>query len=336
MGNHVKPNPLTSVPGLTIIFADTMSDNNTTNSVNKAAAMAGLLVVLLTISSGYAAEGRFESHESGDCIFHIYDYELKPQFERAIVFGVSVILDTYENTFGFSYPDNFKVKVVIFGNKTRFVEYQQKTIGETILGDGYFSTARNETVVVIYNNAKNMLKETRRMVGVIFHEANHMLLGYQIPTCPLWINEGLSEYFEGMNVFGNRRLVYLNKNRMKWCKHWAKNGFPVTPEEYLNFTNKQWEDFSETDTNAAYTIGYSLVYFMMSSKKTEGILKEMLWDFKRHGKDADSIKIINENFPGGFERFKKLWLKWIPTARPYRPLRELRIATKNNPVPETE
>ncbi|MHC4222070.1 MAG: hypothetical protein ACYST9_06580, partial [Planctomycetota bacterium] len=120
----------------------------------------------------------------------------------------------------------------------------------------------------------------------------------------------------------------LQKNRSWWFKKWAKKGFPMKPQEYLNLNRPQWEAFKQRDSNAAYTIGYSLVYFMMSRKDTEVVLKELLWEFKKQGKKANSIKVINEVYPGGIERFERIWLKWIPRVRPYRPLRSLRKETE--------
>ncbi|MBA7651487.1 hypothetical protein ES703_59306 [subsurface metagenome] len=87
--------------------------------------------------------------------------------------------------------------------------------------------------------------------------------------------------------------------------------------------------FRKRDVNAAYTIGYSLVYFMMSRESTEKVLRELLWEFKKHGQDANSIRTINEHYPGGFEKLERNWRKWIPRARPYRPLRALR---KGDPI----
>jgi len=85
-----------------------------------------LIVLLLSFTISTAAAGEFVSFESGICKFNLYDYELTTHVERAIVFGVSRIVDTYKETFGFDYPDNFKVKVTIFGDKDEFLKYQKK------------------------------------------------------------------------------------------------------------------------------------------------------------------------------------------------------------------
>jgi hypothetical protein len=282
-----------------------------------------LIVLFVSFTLCTVSAGDVVSFDSGVCKFSLHDYELAPQVQRAIVFGVSRIVDTYGETFGFSYPKDFKVKITIFSKKEEFLQYQKGQIGTIISESGYFTLAYRETVVL---NEKNTTKtkDEKEMVGVVFHEANHLILTYHIPWCPTWVNEGLSEYFEGFNVFGENKRVYLQENRQHWCKHWAEKGFPINLKDYLSLNHDQWMAFMKKDPNAAYTIGYSLVYFMMSRISTENVLKELLWEFKREGKDTNSIEVIDRYYPGGFEKFERSWKEWIPKARPYRPLRALR------------
>lgn len=270
-----------------------------------------------------ATAGEVVSFDSGICKINLHNYELTKPVERAIIFGVSRILDTYRETFGFSYHDDFKVKITIFGNKDEFLKYQKERIDKIISDTGYYDSKHRETVVLNEKNTKKT-EDAKKMVGVIFHEANHLILRYHIPWVPTWVNEGLSEYFEGLNVFGENRRVYLQKNRSYWCKRWVKEGFPIELDEYIGLSYDEWMRFRKRDPNAAYTVGYSLVYFMMSRSNTEKVLKELLWEFKRHGKKADSVQIINDFYSGGFQKFERSWRKWIPRARSYRPLRALR------------
>ncbi len=130
--------------------------------------------------------------------------------------------------------------------------------------------------------------------------------------------------------------IFLKKNRSDWCKYWLKNSFPMGLKEYISLSYDDWMAFRRKDANAAYTIGYSIVYFMMSRHTTQKVLKEILWDLKEHGKDADSVKTIDEHYPGGFKKFEKMWKKWIPRARSYRPLRALRKKADKKNQPKTQ
>ena len=284
------------------------------------------LIVVLTVIPAIAQDD-LVSYESGICQFRLSNFELSTQAESAIIFGTTKILDTYKKTFGFRYPSDFKVKIVIFGEKADFHAYQKEKIGSVISETGYFSGRDRETVV--WQN-----KDIKKMIGVIFHEVNHLILTYHIPRCPDWINEGLSEYFEGLNVIGSDKRVYLQQARHQWCRIWLKHGFPIELDDYLSLSHDEWKEFRKADPNASYTIGYSLVYYMMSSVRTEKILKEMLWDLRRNYGLADSVKVVQSNYSGGMKAFERHWKKWIPRARKYRPLRALRSGERLPKIPE--
>ncbi|UCC23289.1 MAG: DUF1570 domain-containing protein [Planctomycetota bacterium] len=284
-----------------------------------------IIAVLLFFAAGTARAAKFKSYESGVCTFRLHGCELTRPVERAIVFGVSRIFETYRQSFGFSYPDNFKIQITIFINKDRFVEYQKEQGKKSIADSAYYSVRFREGVVYWRTYSKKT-KDAKDMVSAVFHEVSHMLLMTEVRGIPLWINEGLAEYFDGLNVFGENRRVYLHEHHHRWIKRWNRNSFPVELDEYLSLKHKEWHKLNREveNCNAAYTMGYSLVYFMMSRSSTEKVLKELLWDFKRHGRKANSIAIINKHYRGGLENFEKQWRKWIPKARSYRPLRSLR------------
>ncbi len=277
-----------------------------------------LIFLLLSCTIHIWAAGEVVSYESGICRFNLHGYKMRPHIERAIVFGVSRIIDTYRDTFGFSFPEDFKVNVTLIAGRKEFLSYFKKQTGsnDTKL-TGYYSFQQNEAVVWVQN-------DKHKTIGTLFHETSHLLLAHHIPWCPKWVNEGLAEYFEGLKVIGEKKRVFLQEQRSKWCQYWLKKGFPIKLDEYLRLNHDEWWKLYEKDANAAYTIGYSLIYFLMSSGRTEYVLKEILWDFKIRGPKANSIEVINANYPGGYAKLEKRWLKWIPKARPYRPLRALR------------
>ena len=294
------------------------------------------ILFVLFFAIGTSAD-EFNSYEAGICIFRLQACELTKPVERAIVFGVTRIFDTYKESFGFDYPEDYKIKITIFATKDNFITYQKKQGKKSLASVAYYSVRFREAVVYWKTYSKKT-EDAKKMVSSVFHEASHMLLMAKVPGIPLWINEGLAEYFDGLNVFGENRRVYLHKNSQKWLKRWAKKGFPIGLENYLSLSSSEWYKFDEKieNCNAGYIIGYSLVYFMMSRNNTEAVLKELLWEFKKQGKQANSVKVVNIHYPGGCERFEQIWHKWILRARPYRPLRTLRKHVDKTTIMEAQ
>jgi hypothetical protein len=250
-------------------------------------------------------------------------------------------MDTYRDDFKLPLSSDYKINITIISGKDKFLKYQQNQLGKIISEGGYFIHSTNygllyQVVVLLNQNTpkgKNP-KAIQEMVSVIFHETSHMLLTFQIPSAPSWMQEGLAGYFEGFNMFGPNKRVYLDKARQSWCKYWAINGFPVELEKYLNMSQEEFRNLNNIEGVPSYTISYSLVYFMMSGSKTEQILKQILWDMKENARNGktDSVQIINKNYPGGINNFERQWKAWIPTARDYRPLQAFRNYIEGNPT----
>ena len=273
-----------------------------------------LISTFLTVQP--VAEPEFQTIETPVCTFKLCKIELTDVQQKGIVFGMECIQSTYEDMFGFTFSNDFKIKAVLFKEKQDFMNYQRKSINKIISESGYYSGGKSEAVTWLQD-------DFQRMVAVLFHEASHMLTREHVPMCPVWINEGLAEYFESLNLFNGNRCIVLQKNRMSWCKHWLKQGFPVEFEPFFAMNRESWKAFDEKNNNAGYTIGYSIVYFLMTNTKTKSILKEILWDFKRNGFKADSVATINQFYPGGIKKLEIHWKRWIPRARPRKPLKAL-------------
>lgn len=261
-----------------------------------------------------SAEPEFQTIETSVCTFKLCGIQLTTPQQEAIVFGIECIQKTYTDMLGFTFPNDFKVKVILFLRKEDFLRYQQKTIGEIISESGYYNGKLQEAVVW-------QQEDVQTMVGVLFHESSHMLLRHQIPWCPPWINEGLAEYFEGLNLFNGNRCICLQESRMDRCKNWLKYGFPIEFEPFIALDRESFTAFDDKNKNAGYTIGYSIVYFLMTNTQTQNILKEILWDFKRNAHNADSVATINQIYPGGIKRLELHWKRSIPRARLKKPLK---------------
>jgi len=260
-------------------------------------------------------------YTSGVCSFKLYAFEMTPPIQNAILFGVDRILTTYKDEFKLPYPDDFRVNVTIINSQEDFFEYQKKNIGKVISQTGYFSGGPVRETVVWAN------VDTKSMLSVLFHETNHMILMHQVPAVPMWANEGLSEYFEGLNVIGKKKRINLQENRHGWMKHWAKNGMPVPLNVYLDMDHKDWMVLDKMDSTVSYTLGYEVIYFMMSNSRNQEMLNKIINTFRTEGKKIKTTAMIEEYYKGGYNKFQEHFFKWVPKARKSRPLRALKKKT---------
>lgn len=91
--------------------------------------------------------------------------------------------------------------IYIFKDTSSFRPYQPLYQGRPRDVDGYFFPHPYGNYVAI--NADPRTKAT----NVVYHEYLHHVLGHNYPGLPLWLNEGLAEYYSTFKVVGNEARI---------------------------------------------------------------------------------------------------------------------------------
>ena len=119
--------------------------------------------------------------------------------------------------------------------------------------NGYFSISKQE--IVLFNN--------ERMMKTFHHEFNHYLLRSYFKNPPKWINEGLSEYFEHINITDSY-YVLPQKKKIARIRNWIGTGLENDIEHVLAVLNEQWSKQNIKPEYRSSTISYAIVFFLMS------------------------------------------------------------------------
>ncbi|MCA9040249.1 MAG: DUF1570 domain-containing protein [Planctomycetaceae bacterium] len=80
------------------------------------------------------------------------------------------------------------LELYLFRNRRNFVEYVSQRIPEGASRQALYVKGEDRSRVYIYNH--NLVRNDIR------HECTHALLHHSLPYLPLWMDEGLAEYFE--------------------------------------------------------------------------------------------------------------------------------------------
>jgi tetratricopeptide (TPR) repeat protein len=126
----------------------------------------------------------------------------------------------------------------------------------------YFSPSMN--AIVLYNDEADVtLRQT------LFHESSHQFLNRYTSDAPKWLNEGLSEYFEGWRMSPEGKLVEKRTNLydLKVLQDCLKSGKYLPPKDLVNFDATQFNDFRknhpELHPYLHYVTAWGLVYFSL-------------------------------------------------------------------------
>lgn len=137
---------------------------------------------------------------------------------------------------------------------------------------GYWDA--NSEELVFYEDMSNKKDSLR----VLYHEAFHQYIFYSVGDFAphSWFNEGHGDYFAGHNYGAGKFTRDVFQWRVSTAKEWKRN--PVRPplKEWIEWTQGQYYggNAQKIPGGANYALGWSLVYFLRTTKKPEyqGIL----------------------------------------------------------------
>ena len=238
-------------------------------------------------------------------------YRLSPQERSQVETGINFILGYYKQAF--DYNEDVPVRIRIFGKRRHFMSYQEE-LSPVVSEVGFYSPMYNEAVV-------NGERDKEEVMATIYHEANHAILTQKAPELPLWINEGLAEYFE--RIVPEEGSVTVGHQDARYYKLRQDLESQNLPElkEYLSAWDSAWKRNINAHGDVTRSVAWSLVHYLMSTQQGQNTVIHILRD-KNEDKSLTSVEIINKHYPGGLESLEANWRSHVaqsPTLHVYEP-----------------
>ena len=231
-------------------------------------ALAALLLMLCLVVPAGAQGSQIECLET----------QLTPAQLRRIESGLEWIKAFYGRL---GLRPETRIKARIFKTKPEFLEYQA--------GHRKFSAGGHPTSTGYYSNRdKELVLWTGPGFEAVFlHEAQHSFMRSLYPKVPTWLNEGLSECVEGLNLEGVARLEPQDY-RLRKTRGLRSQNFSRTLLQVVGYTRQQFEAGRGPTHGDTYTRAWALVYFLLSRPRGEELIRRLL--------DGGSLREI---YPGG-------------------------------------
>jgi len=229
------------------------------------------------------------------------DYALPTETHAKVEVAVSKIYEIYRSRLRLAFRGDPSFDIRIFADEDAFTRYGD---GLPIKGlaSGYFSPERNEAVTW-------RQKSFDKLLEVITHEANHALSYHAFREVPPWLNEGLSEYFERMEVFGLAVVIPPNPEWDQLIKKKVRDGTITPLADYLGMNRRDWQ-FHNLSGNRSYAQAWSLVYFLMSTPEGTRLLGDMLESLSQTREDFSAVQVIEAGYVGGLGALQTDWHAW--------------------------
>ncbi len=270
-----------------------------------------LLITALGSPAALAArlspcQGQFEAVRGPGYGFAITEGErlLGPALASDLAVTTRALFDLWGTLLAAAPPFTVDVQLALLDDAEAFAARKAALAPELPDVTGFYSGSSNTAVVLLQPD--NPAESRRRAL----HEISHLLTVTQAGPAPYWLAEGLAEFHEMLRVEGSRVEVLPNDRHLQRL---ARTDLPALAE-VLAAPPQNWQ---QRDSQAYYSVAWSLVYFLMSSPEGRGALGFTLQQASTHSCGPYRARdFLDYAWPGGMVALEQSWGAWLDQGKP--------------------
>ncbi len=246
---------------------------------------------MLTLVSALGQESAWPYQQQTGCFYLHSDSPLDES--RQWLVDMQRLPAEFQNSLCLA-PKSQKIHVVLLKSETEYQRYIQH----------YFPTVPARRALFIKDRGPGIVFAFRHpeLVVDLRHECSHALLQDQMDYVPLWLDEGLAEYYESLDGTGH----CWHPTHAPIIQWQARLGHVPTLEELERF-----DDPKDMDARR-YSESWAWVHFMIEGSEEgkillQGYLKDLAENGRRAGSLSNRIRIGIPNYRRRFlDHFNKL------------------------------
>lgn len=187
--------------------------------------------------------------------------------------------------------------------------YQNKLAPGLGTTSGFYSPRHNEAVIHTAGYAQRTYRITR-------HEVTHAILAGLYGQIPTWFNEGVAEYFTGLSLTGQSKVIPVAEHHIKTLEAARKAQRLPDLRIFFDVASNAW--YSDVNKADRYAMGWALVFFLLSHDEGRHVVKKFMDTLgENFCQPIDSAAFFDANYPGRLDNLQKRWLKWLFSERKY-------------------
>lgn len=225
--------------------------------------------------------------------------------------GLAQIHHTYRTTFNLDVRGVAEVNLYLLADKPRFDAWLEERRPGTPSRPyaGVFLPGENEVGVWAYGPEEEI-------VNTILHESSHVIMFQMAPRAPVWIQEGMAQYFSTIapTSDGKLRITPLPHAR-DLIRTWREEKRLISLRDYLGISESQWRKLAHQQNAIPYTLAWALVYFMMSEPVGQQTLRRILHDLEKSGQ-WPTLETLDMRYPGGLPQLEYAFFRWAQGDMP--------------------
>jgi len=186
-----------------------------------------------------------------------------------------------------------------FPDAEAYRDYFARNVDSQMSWTGYFDPLKGEIVV----------GSTPDYLPILLHELNHFVFDAAFDEAPVWLREGLAEYFETASVVPEGLVVADQPRHHRQLAEWLKRREPDL-RQLLALNYSTWRDHEVAGSARVRALSWSVIAFLMSSDDGSKALHDFLASLEDQ-RGLYSLAAIDRTFPGGAAAFERGWLEYV-------------------------
>ncbi|MEP1470227.1 MAG: DUF1570 domain-containing protein [Halieaceae bacterium] len=265
-------------------------------SQNSPVFLTALLLLLLLVPAPVPAEALADAEVVHRFGYRAVEVDDVGSFPTDIERAAESMLTVWQQWIGTHRIRPVQVELVLLGTPAAFEEMKQQLAPELPLVNGFYATATHQAVVQYESRQPALNRSTA------IHEVAHLITSSQVGPVDRWLSEGISEYFETLRTESDGIRISPNLRYEDELQ-------PRNLVTFLALTDKDWQSDGSPEH---YATAWSLVYFLMDSRRGRVALREVLVRMTGPLRSSLSIpEFLDLSYPGGLAALERNWHQWL-------------------------
>ena len=247
---------------------------------------------------------RYRQPDAPDIRIETRDYALSPALRQRLELSITRIFAIYRQALAVSPATDTPFDILLYGDAEAYRAYARATAPQLENPAGFFNGQTGRITALA-------LPDHDALLRLITHECSHAISATQGGYVPIWLNEGLAEYFSQLQLYGMAADVPV-------ADHWLRQlrQQPLAPDTLRRTINAAPRDWQAAAGNGySYAVSWSLVWFLMDSAEGRTLLRALLARVADDPRPLmHSAEFIDHHWPGGFSALEQAWRQWLPRA----------------------
>ena len=258
---------------------------------------------IANFSSAPPKKGEFKVlNYAGEKVFDYFTLDLNTErlpydFNQRLTSKLNKLFEIYGQLLDRSSLKKVDINLRVYASKVAFNQVKAKhnmPISDNT--PGFYSHGSNQAHLLLTSHAATM----RTAIHEAAHAINRGIIGYS----PKWLNEGLAEYSEYIEVKGKSSRVYPNKN---WTSKRLVSAQLLPLDKLLAATNGDWN--SELRSRL-YATSWAFIYFMMDNPQRKAMLAKVIKYEQQNLCDVTDIQQVEKVIGMPTEGLKRQFSHW--------------------------